>query len=86
MKIRTGPGTGYTAVAQVGAGQWVGCWYPATTDCNKTSTGVATGDSYTCNGVTSNKWLKVGYNLTLKYVALGCVNTAHIPPGAVVIG
>ncbi|WP_320067958.1 hypothetical protein [Micromonospora sp. RTGN7] len=86
MKIRTGPGAGYTAVAQMGSGQWVGCWYPVTTDCNNTSTGVTTGDSYTCNGTTSNKWLKVGHNLTLRYVALGCVNVSQIPPGATVIG
>ena len=82
VKIRTGPGTGYAAVAQVNAGQWVGCWYPVTADCNKTSTGVTTGSSYTCNGATSNKWLKVGYKRTLRYVALGCVNTGQIPPGA----
>lgn len=86
VKIRTGPGTGYTAVAQVGSGQWVGCWFPVTADCNRSSTGVTTGDSYTCNGSTSNKWLKVGYNLTLRYVALGCVNISQIPPGATVIG
>ncbi|MEV6692513.1 hypothetical protein AB0M35_13690 [Micromonospora sp. NPDC051196] len=82
VKIRTGAGTGYTAVAQINTGQWVSCWYPVTSDCNKTTTGVTTGGSYTCNGATSNKWLKVGYQLTLRYVALGCVNTSQMPPGA----
>ncbi|KXK61060.1 hypothetical protein AWW66_15665 [Micromonospora rosaria] len=86
MKIRTGAGTSYTAVAQINEGQWVSCWYPVTADCNSASTGVTTGSSYTCNGTTSNRWLKVGHNRTLRYVALGCVRISQIPPGAPVVG
>ncbi|MEO3745853.1 hypothetical protein [Plantactinospora sp. B5E13] len=85
VKVRTGPGASYTAVGQVGTGQYVPCWYPVTADCNSGGSGVSTGSSYTCNGATSNRWLKVSWAGTMRYAALGCLNIRQIPNGADIV-
>jgi hypothetical protein len=85
-KVRTSASTSATALGQVNSGQYIRCWYPASLNCNTGSAGLVTGGSYTCNGATSNKWLKVAWNNTAKYIAYGCVNITSIPPGTNVVG
>jgi hypothetical protein len=85
-KVRTGASTSAAALGQVNAGQYIRCWYPASLSCNTSGDGLVTGGSYSCNGTTSNKWLKVSWNRTAKYVAYACVNITSIPPGTNVVG
>jgi hypothetical protein len=75
VRFRTGPGTGYTALGSVQAGQSILCWYPRALNpiCNWTSTGYVTGGSYSCGSYSGNTWLKVAWTSGLVYVARECV-------------
>lgn len=76
IRVRTGPGTGYTALGQVAYGSTIPCWY---TQCqNSTGTGIVTGGSYACTSGSGNTWVKVYWSGTLGYMARNCVDLVAI--------